>query len=270
MALPNFLYKYGSFKQTDGLSHLLDILEHHRLYFASPETFNDPFDMRPGVSVDVHSPGFREDYFKFLDDLLRDRGMYSHRRRQKIIQEQYSELIGGPTFQTMYHDYLVTKGICCLSENPNSLLMWAHYTDGHDGYCLQFNTQLWDPCEGNISTAEQVLYQSEYPQIDVWSLVKERTVSGKNPTEVHEAAGRLAVLRKSPEWSYEREWRIAATKPSFNTFAPRSLIGLVLGSNTSDPTRQRIVEVVSKLEHKPQVLKAVLDVQSYSLNYVPI
>ncbi len=46
-----FLYKYRSFEQSTRL-YAERLLLHSELYFASPASFNDPFDCRVRVSMD--------------------------------------------------------------------------------------------------------------------------------------------------------------------------------------------------------------------------
>ena len=33
-----------------------------------------------------------------------------------------------------------TRGVCCFSEIKDGLLMWAHYSSGYKGFCLEFCT----------------------------------------------------------------------------------------------------------------------------------
>ena len=35
-------------------------------------------------------------------------------------------------------------GLYCLSRIPNSILMWAHYGNKHQGYCLEFEFEATD------------------------------------------------------------------------------------------------------------------------------
>jgi hypothetical protein len=47
-SLPRMLYKFKAVSPEK--PHILeDIIVHSRLYLSSPESFNDPFDMKPGV-----------------------------------------------------------------------------------------------------------------------------------------------------------------------------------------------------------------------------
>ena len=32
------------------------------------------------------------------------------------------------------------RGVCCLSEKHDDVLMWSHYSNGHKGFCLKFET----------------------------------------------------------------------------------------------------------------------------------
>ncbi|MFI3045905.1 DUF2971 domain-containing protein [Pseudomonas coronafaciens] len=42
-----------------------------------------------------------------------------------------------------------------MAENPDNLLLWAHYASNHNGMCLGFE---WD--ETGLPPAEEVIYQN--------------------------------------------------------------------------------------------------------------
>ena len=47
-------------------------------------------------------------------------------------------------------------GILCLTEVPDSLLMWAHYADSHKGFLVGFNTT--HTFFTNMKVLEPVIY----------------------------------------------------------------------------------------------------------------
>jgi hypothetical protein len=85
------------------------------------------------------------------------------------------------------------KGIACFSEKEDDILMWAHYSDGHRGFCLEYDTN-YEP----FQKVHQVVYSASFPTI--------------NPADV--LLGRLLnipithLTTKSEHWSYEKEWRV--------------------------------------------------------------
>jgi len=84
--------------------------------------------------------------------------------------------------------------LACYSEIPDSFLMWSHYTNGQQGIVVGFNATNRFFANGN--NLMPVVYRSErmnaaYDHIGLKFLEPD-----------------IALLRtKSPDWSYEREWR---------------------------------------------------------------
>ena len=91
-----------------------------------------------------------------------------------------------------------TTGVSCLSESKDSLLMWAHYANNHRGFCVEY-----DLLEINRSlrfTAVPVIYSEEKTCFDFF-----------DPQSIGKDTWKLfiqSLTSKSPEWRYEKEWRI--------------------------------------------------------------
>ena len=80
--------------------------------------------------------------------------------------------------------------LVCLSEKPDSLLMWAHYADSHRGFVVKFHP-------GNRLFADDEFGKVEYE-------ARRPEVEDRDQTE--KELGRM-LFRKSPDWGYESEWR---------------------------------------------------------------
>jgi hypothetical protein len=81
--------------------------------------------------------------------------------------------------------------VYCLTPHSDKSLMWSHYSNHHQGICLEFDTS-----QPVIGGAFQVGYRDALPALDVLE------ISG-------EAAFQIFVT-KSPDWHYEDEYRILA------------------------------------------------------------
>ncbi len=94
--------------------------------------------------------------------------------------------------------------------------MWAHYADGHRGYCLEFST-----LEEPLSHAEQVSYVSQLARFSPYSR--------QHPDD--ERA--VPLLTKHVDWSYEKEWRIIAHEEANRgrTYPVTALTGVYLGAH---------------------------------------
>ena len=89
--------------------------------------------------------------------------------------------------------FVKTKGVTCFSEVNNDLLMWAHYSEGYRGFCLEFRTE-----SEAFQKLRKVSYVDRIPEISIVPLVCDKDVN-----ELFEKA----YCTKSAAWAYEREWR---------------------------------------------------------------
>ena len=87
-------------------------------------------------------------------------------------------------------------GVMCLSEVPDSLLMWAHYCSSHTGFVVEFDA--WHPSfheqksdEDDLRHIRRVHYRESRPSAPLASM----------------SAIELFLV-KSGHWTYEREWRM--------------------------------------------------------------
>ncbi len=120
-------------------------------------------------------------------------------------------------------------GILCLTENWNNARMWECYADDSRGVCLEFLA--WDDAgltfffgfnSFNITYSDS----REYNLLgDPWEQAK------------------TIVLTKSPEWSYENEWRILIRNRLGRCtvgdvmFPPEFLTRVIFGKNADEATK---------------------------------
>lgn len=181
---PASLYKYYS----DSLRNLENV-KNNKMWYSSPIHFNDVFDceittdekklfestlqMCPSVqNVRVGSPVWK--------NLKAET-----RKSAKEMQDLFAGMRSG-------------IGVSCLSESDDSLLMWAHYASNHCGMCVEYelleiNSQL-------KFTPVPIIYSEERI---CFNLLNTTTVERDTTKMFLES-----LTTKSPEWSYEKEWRI--------------------------------------------------------------
>jgi hypothetical protein len=116
--------------------------------------------------------------------------------------------------------------------------MWHHYADAYQGAVLQF--EALDELDSVWLVARPVVYQSAPPAIAdarTWArcmLRKDQRTYLDLFTEYQ--------YTKTPDWAYEREWRIATFRRAEDSaefsdwgFDPRELVGVYLGPRCSEP-----------------------------------
>ncbi len=160
-----------------------DIFEKRRIYLPDPTLFNDPFECRPKLTY--HESRFKRE--KHLKEITKEQFPGADKRTiKKLIRKKAKKqlLTDIEHLKKVYDAFMKTIGVLCLSEKNDDILMWSHYSDGHRGICLQFDSSK----EGTLFwEALKVIYQEEYPVVNVMDM--------GNPDEF-----RKAVLTKSNHW----------------------------------------------------------------------
>jgi hypothetical protein len=172
------LFKYVSIE-------VLTLILKKGVRFTQPQAFNDPFEFLPEMCIPLDSDGSQ---LNIAFDLAAPRRLPAV-GREKDIPDGYE-------CSDIHSRHIVEQlngivGVLCLSRNPGSLLMWAHYADRYKGALIEFDPE--DPFfEGQIA----VEYCDVRPRINVSAYGAEGTMP----------LAELCV--KSDKWEYEAEVRI--------------------------------------------------------------
>ena len=154
---PMILYKYLSLARKD-------FWDNFHLRFTQPSSFNDPFDCVPSYS--------------FLPQ---------HLMPENAGFGELASLFWGIEQDTasFNDDY----GIFCMSESWDSILMWAHYADSHEGFVVGFDVSHPFFNLNQPYGTRKVKYCSNRPKM--------------NPSNIFDE-----LYYKLSIWNYEREWRL--------------------------------------------------------------
>lgn len=251
----DFLYKYRSLVGKARL-HAERLLVHSEAYFASPATFNDPFDCRVRFSMVVTDEEY-QNYFlllfrKFHPDWTEEA------RRKEVDQIIVSGRHRDPQFvehmTERFQAEVNTLGVLCLAKKPDHILMWSHYCNGHMGFCVQFLHEN----EPFFGRAQQVKYSYTYPQ-------------GISLPEREKWADPI-VLTKAKFWAYEEEWRVFELNhgPGVYRFPPELLTGVILGCCMPDDDRQQVRKWALQRRPQPQLYAAWPKANEFGLEVMPI
>lgn len=248
------LYKYGCFNK-----YTQQLFTTGKVYFASPDSFNDPFECDPVLSTHNLS---RDKYREFLIRKAKENGENSAGAKAKAAHIMKAGLIDQPgtlsKIRQEMKDYYNRAGIYCLSETHDDILMWSHYADNHRGYCIQF--------EANSRTivfgaAQKVIYSASYPVAD---LLEEDNVERLE----------LALLTKYEGWSYEKEWRIIHLSHDENRPAwglkdyPVNLMKkVILGARMAEDHKQSIESWIGQRREQVLLMQAQLHPSRYALEF---
>lgn len=198
----------------------VDVLQNLKIRFSSPAVLNDPFEMKPAIAALASQDEILHQFYESLPQSIAEE--YSRlpvEIRAILTPELFAskipeflpsaeaamlEMSGAviPMLQNMMHDkFEELFGLLCLSESPESLLMWAHYADSHRGFLIEFDSeapffnQRLGPND-EFRHLRKVVYQQSRP-----SLILSKT------------DGIEVFLTKGSEWSYETEWRMLMPLP---------------------------------------------------------
>lgn len=197
--LPKYLYKFEKLNvQT------LRNLKNAQIYFNTPASFNDPFDCSVlEASVTLGDNEVVELFKRYLKagNKIVDFEINSI----KDIPQQYIDQIHEASDKNLIDQqdkFLNKTGCTCFSEVNDNILLWSHYTDGHKGICLEFDTSF--PLFAKV---KEVKYSQRFPSIDPIKML-----FGSNNEISEEWLKPLCT--KYECWSYEKEWRLLHKEPN--------------------------------------------------------
>lgn len=266
---PPLLYRYRAPSDLDpdrdgGPSRFEQFLAKDQVWASNPTQFNDPYDCRQtydfAASPEEWNQRFDEGVVGRLTQLLTAAGKLPPGGEEKLkaLGERLKKDTkhDDPAFQAgmgrHVQDALDRTRILCLCETQTNPRLWAHYSDGHRGFCLEFDTSM------KPFHAYRVRYTRDYPKL------------GINATP--DQCLRTFLLTKSELWKDEEEWRCVDVQggPAQWPISTKALKAVVFGTRASAELRATIAQLIAA--HKPWVeLREVVEVPfSYDLRVRPL
>lgn len=223
----------------------LDVLKTSKIYFPKPTELNDPFDSKIPVHDDIPvdqfiSATFKEcialgqtwsEIKKLIDSCVDDTGQY-------IVKTKENN-------KKLYHKFTSENnnaGILSLTEDPFSLLMWAHYAENHNGICLGFDAKSGFLAEYDV--LGKVLYSDILPHASFGEILKR---DGSLTNKI--------FFTKYKDWSYEKEWRLMANRGGMSHIIPSGISEVYIGLGVSKEQCDNVLKICSALKIKPTVYK---------------
>ncbi|HEV2854350.1 MAG TPA: DUF2971 domain-containing protein [Thermoanaerobaculia bacterium] len=261
---PPELYRYRAPSDLDpgkdvGPSRFEQFLTEDQVWASNPTQFNDPYDCRQTYDL-AASP---EEWDKHVSEGIVGRMTEPLRAVGKLplYEEKLKALEAALKKEAKYNDPSVQADmarriqesldkarVLCLCETQTNPRLWAHYADGHRGFCLEFDATV-EP----FSHALRVRYTRDYPKLDI------------NATP--DRFFRTFLLTKSELWKDEEEWRCLDLSggPAQWPIPKKALKAVIFGTRASADLRATITQLIAA--HKPWVeLREVVEVPfSYDL-----
>lgn len=253
--LERFLYRFRELNPVDpvSISRIHQSIVGSQLWLSSPAGFNDPFDM----SAEIVAEGNLKEKQKRFSEMIKSHGVgLSWKERKKLLPTFVSRsneelaVIGQRSLDQNVRD----TGVCSFGGDARSIPMWAHYSASHKGICLQFEVAR---DHATFAQAVPVEYNQQYPKVNwLWEF-------NKSIKEV--------MLRKHPDWSYEKEHRIVIPGGAgrYHSFRPEALTGVILGCRADESVITKLKEMLVERSDKgfqiPNVYQAQLHPRKYQL-----
>lgn len=254
-SVPRYFYKFRSLATRLDRERAVDICRRKRVYFASPESFNDPFDCAPFISHEYT----RADFINGWSNTALILGNASHigealqqamaeweARSDPVITKQRNELASAKIIEQFRR-----SGVFCMNTNPWNPLVWAHYADCHRGVAFQFSVH--PGSQHRLGICMEVDYSATRTPIRILEM---------NPYRILE----VSLFQKALDWQYEHEWRcVLRNQIGHIEFNPSTLTGIVIGARVSARVKHLIRRAVDRWLPDTIVYEARLATETFDI-----
>ncbi len=213
----------------DHLDYSRCIFTDNELYFSTADDFNDPFDCSYRLVIN----GSEAD-------------------------PEYEQMKVGPEW-----------GICCLSAVRDHILMWAHYANGHRGFCLQFLNNINDPFCAKRRPDDPDPAAQSHSDISPFPITYSINYPVVDRSFDYEQLVRNGLLTKATPWKYEKEWRLLDLNGrGVRKFPSQFLTGVIFGCEMSEDHKEKVREWC-KGQPAVKYYQARRADDAYALNIIP-
>lgn len=169
----------------------VNAVKNNKLWFSELSTLNDPFEAYAIIDHDQFALSVLNSDSELKKSL--SNMPYAVRQRARKLAVMESKRNSRDLLEGMRQDL----SISCFSERNDSILMWGHYANKHNGICVAYS--ILDMSERGkavipVNYCEQLPVLVEYSEYGICRFFLE------------------SIRTKAKEWSYEKEWRCIQDK----------------------------------------------------------
>jgi hypothetical protein len=229
----SLIYRYQDFNPSNQLSmrKAEDLLTESRLYLASPNSFNDPYEFQARIVVSADAVKRRAHFEKVAKRV----GLKGKERARRLAEFMRKSNADGGEVGKLLEQTRSRWGIACFCLDPRQLRMWSHYAGAHTGICFQFDLA------ADVGFAAQLLPVNYQPEIATlhWPEDQHRVVDD-------------VLLRKWDVWAEEVEVRYTShtVVNSHLPIAPGFVTGLILGNRFPDSSMPALNEFLRRRRYR--------------------
>lgn len=258
---PKRLYKYRGFS-----ARTIECILSDEVFYAAPESFNDPLDTKPSLQADSSIDELKE----ILKLLVRQRVQAEMEAAAKTIkyrgpktlehiknhslQQAQKKLDQAEYYATdpeyglppdeAHRDILTQhirtelmaqygNGVFSLAQLFTCPLMWSHYGDEHRGLCIGYSIP---------DRAKAKLHQVNYGGTRLIATSRIAAMLGGDD-QAREEVNAAVFLRKAKDWKYEKEWRHLG--PRGATVSPFELTDITFGIRCPGPLKHSVIRALT-------------------------
>jgi len=278
--LPSTLFKYRQINDNS-----INNLEQDTIWLSDPRNFNDPYDCSFTTETELNPESSN-----FIISIAQEAGLLDLLNDDKIEEVQNSL---SPLVTLMEHSYPnnpehgkkigralasvmkqrganlvseISEGmkqafkVCSFSEDPSSVLMWSHYAQYHQGFCIAYDFKELG--------CEDIRTRLMCPTIYSEKLFDASNSFGNKNSVNNILFLNQAALMKSKAWSYEKEWRLVFGNGTLTKEMPYKVPKpkfIILGTKISEKNKERITSICES--KNIQVKQMLMSESAFELNF---
>ena len=190
-----------------------------KIWLATPESFNDPFDCNIKFKSEFNSEAFH----KYLKQTNRGTGDLT---------------IDYVTFLQRLEEFrnkdIKKFGVFSMSQINDNILMWSHYANQHEGFCIEF-VRSPNKLLGDIERTRPVDYHYHYPEVEPLDL----------DGNIDPSIFRKMLFTKAKDWSYEKEWRLTYDEGNKGEQLPADISSIIFGLRMHEDHKNTIRNILA-------------------------
>lgn len=258
--IPPELYRYRRIDNENIMCDKhVDALKKDEIYLTSPYLFNDPYDSAFSIDMEL----FKNSIINNVKQKIKEKKVKKEFKKININPENVEnidKIYNDMNVDASIMDEIIDKNpdifynelikhqikfkISCFSESPNSILMWSHYANQHQGFCIGYDT----------SEIEEEIMKKIYPVFyheTFFQLIENGDLNDKI----------FNSLIKFKDWKYENEWRLISDEKVLCLKPSKIFLGVRFNDEYIDLFKDIAYEKSCKL------YKMKMNYSEYALEY---
>ena len=258
--IENMVYKFRTWNDIEHYRYHKKLLIDREMYFSSPQSFNDPFDccVVTDYSMLQKNPELQQTHFRSI--IVRT---FPNITEQQI-NEKVEQLIKDSRFndpqwillanQKQRESFYKSYGVFSFSKTKSNILLWSHYADSHQGFCLGFDLRLIKNHLENKVGGCDVFYSVDYPKIP--------------PINSTDNQFMQQISTKSIDWKYEEEFRLFIVGAEQSIEVPKQCFKeITLGCKMENKYKKEIIDFIKKEIPEMRVIQAIQSDDKFQLTF---